>query len=157
MHTRPLTPPVHRRHVRIMLGVLAVVTWLLIAPIAYLDALGFWNSTEPVFIAAIVTALLFLPAVRSTCTRRGTWSALRRAQRGLHRFGMYVYLICMLLMIVIVGNFDSPAAGLAESAFDLCFDGMLAGATLYFWGLLALPVLHGLARTESAWKQRGAR
>ncbi len=63
----------------------------------------------------------------------------------------------MLLMIVIVGNFDSPAAGLAESAFDLCFDGMVAGATLYFWSLLALPVLHGLARTESAWKQRGAR
>ncbi len=57
MHTRPLHPPVHRRHVRIMLGVLALVTWLLIAPIAYLDALGFWNSTEPVFIAAFVTAL----------------------------------------------------------------------------------------------------
>ncbi|CAG2401643.1 hypothetical protein D7192_36880 [Burkholderia cepacia] len=70
---------------------------------------------------------------------------------------MCVYFICMLLMIVIVGNFDSSAAGLAESAFDLCFDGMVAGATLYFWSLLALPVLYILARTESAWKQRGAR
>ncbi|KOR17853.1 hypothetical protein ABW54_29925 [Burkholderia cenocepacia] len=139
-----------------MLGVLALITWLLIAPIAYLDARRFWNSTEPVFIATFVAALLFLPALRSTCTRRGTWSALRRAQRGLRSFGMFVYLICMLLMIMIVWNFDSPAAGLVESAFDLCFDGMVAGATLYFWSLLALPVLHGLARAELAWKQRGA-
>lgn len=157
MHLRPLPhPPVHRRHVGIMLAVLALVTWLLIAPIAYVDALGFWNSTEPLFIAAFVTTLMFLPALRSTCTRPGTWSALRRAQRGLRSFGMFVYLICMLLMIMIVWNFDSPAAGLVESAFDLCFDGMVAGATVYFWSLLALPVLHGLARAELAWKQRGA-
>ncbi|WP_175971894.1 hypothetical protein [Burkholderia sp. BCC0322] len=151
----------HRRHVRIMLAVLTVGTWMLIAPIASLDALGFWNSAEPLFIATIFTAFLFLPAVRLTCTQRGSWSALRRAQRGLRDFGMGVALLCMLAMIVIVWNFDSPPAApraaIAETAFDLCFDGMVAGATLSLWSLLVLPILHGLVRAELAWKKRGAR
>ncbi|RQT22103.1 hypothetical protein [Burkholderia contaminans] len=144
-----------------MLAVLVLSTWVLMAPIASLDALRFWNSAEPLFIATFVTALVFLPAVHLTCTQRGSWSALRRAQRGLRHFGMGVALLCMLVMILIVWNLDSPPsaprAAIAETAFDLCFDGMVAGATLALWSLLVLPVLHGLVRAELAWKQRGAR
>lgn len=157
MRTPPRRHPVHPRHVRVMLAVLALSTLLLIAPIASMDALGFWNSAEPLFVGTLVTATFFLPAVRLACTQRGSWSGLRRAQRGLRDFGLCVGLLCVVVMIVIVWNSNSLSIALTNTVFDVCFDGMVDGATLYLWSVAVLPVLHGLVWAEFAWKQRGAR
>lgn len=155
MHTRALHPPVHRRHVRIMLVVLALGTLMLITPIGSLDALAFWNSIEPAAVGTLVAATFFLPAARLQCTRRGSWSALRRAQRGLRNFGLNGVLLCVVAMVSMVAT--SRSVTIANTVFDVCFDGMIDGATLYLWSLAALPVLRGLVWAESARKQRGAR
>lgn len=157
MRTPPRRHPVHRRHVRVMLAVLALGTLMLIAPIGSMDALAFWNSAEPLFVGTFVTATFFLPAVRLACTQRGSWSALRRAQRGLRDFGLLVGLLCLVAMIAIVWNSQSLSAALANTAFDVCFSGMVDGGTLVLWSVFVLPVLRGLVLAETAWKQRGAR
>ncbi|MBN3815141.1 hypothetical protein G3N57_00290 [Paraburkholderia sp. Se-20369] len=157
MRTLPRPQPVHRRHVRAMLAVLALGTWALITPLDSSDAHGLWDTAEPLLVGLVVTATFFLPTLRLACTQRGSWIALRRAQGHLRDFGLCVGLLCMLLLIIILSNAHSVSPHVAETAFDVCFDGMVDGATLYLWGLAALPVLHGVVWAESAWKGRDAR
>ncbi|THJ45997.1 hypothetical protein E9536_40320 [Burkholderia sp. LS-044] len=112
-----------------MLVVLALSTFMLIAPFGSMDALAFWNSAKSLFIGTFVTAMFFLPAVRLACTQRESWSAHRRAQRGLHDFGPLVRLLCLAMMIAIVLNEESLSTALTNAAFDVAFSGLIVGGT----------------------------
>lgn len=158
MRVRPRRRPVKRRHVIAMLAVLAVVTWLTSALVIDVSQQSFLDSIEPIATCLLVAAMFFGPALRRACTNRGSWSALRRAQRYLRDFGLCLGLLGTLGLALMFSEFHpgSPSDGLPDIVFDLSVDAMLDGSTIYLWGWVALPILRGAMWIESK-LTRGAR
>uniref|UniRef100_UPI001640DC30 hypothetical protein n=3 Tax=Burkholderiaceae TaxID=119060 RepID=UPI001640DC30 len=106
----------------------------------------------------LVAATFFAPALRLRCTQRGSWSALRRAQRYLRDFGLCLCLLGALGLALTFSEIHpgSTFEALPDVIFDMSADTMLGGSTIYLWGFAALPVLRGVMWIESK-LMRGAR
>ncbi|WP_186111464.1 hypothetical protein [Burkholderia gladioli] len=158
MRIRPRRQPVLPRHVIAMLAVLAVVTWLMSALVVDVSQQGFLDSIEPIATCLLVAATFFVPALRRACTNRGSWSALRRAQRYLRDFGLCLGLLGTLGLALMFSEFRpaSSSDGLPDIVFDLSVDAMLDGSTIYLWGWVAMLILRGVMWIESK-LARGAR
>ncbi len=157
MRVRPHRRPVQRGHVIAMLAVLALGTSAGV-PIVAVDQQSFLDGIEPVVAGLLVAATFFAPALRLRCTQRGSWSALRRAQRYLRDFGLCLCLLGALGLALTFNEIHpgSTVEALPDVIFDMSADAMLGGSTLYLWGFAALPVLHAVMWIESK-LIRGAR
>ncbi|WP_334001435.1 hypothetical protein [Burkholderia gladioli] len=157
MRVRPHRRPVQRRHVIAMLAALALGTSAGV-PVAAVDQQSFLDGTEPVAAALLVAATFFAPALRLRCTQRGSWSALRRAQRYLRDFGLCLCLLGALGLVLTFNEIHPGSAfeALPDVIFDMSTDAMLGGSTIYLWGFAAVPVLRGVMWIESK-LTRGAR
>ncbi|KGC10222.1 putative membrane protein [Burkholderia gladioli] len=158
MRIRPRRQPVQRRHVIAMLAVLAVITWATSALVIDVSQQSFLDNIEPIVTCLLVAATFFVPALRRACTNRGSWSALRRAQRYLRDFGLCLGLLGLLGLALMFSEIQpgSPSEGLPNIVFDMSVDAMLDGSTIYLWGLVALLILRGVVWIESK-LTRGAR
>ena len=157
MQVRPRRHPVQRRHVLAMLALLTLSTWAITAPIYATEEHGLVNLAAPLIVSVPVVTMFFLPTLRHTCTHRGSWIALRRAQRNLRDFGLCVSLLFMILLIATVSHSGSLSADRGSVVLGMCFDGIADGVTLYCWALAALPALRGVVWIDGALQNRGVR
>ncbi len=157
MRTRLRRHPVQRHHVLAMNAVLALGSGVITQPISVVDGHPLAGSAEPMLVGVLVASTFFMPALRLTCTQRGSWIALRRAKQSLCDFGLFVGLLSIGLFSAILANAISLSPHAADIAIGIGFDGLVDGAILYLWGWVALPLLHAIMRAETAWTRRGAR
>ncbi len=150
MRVRPHRRPVQRGHVIAMLALLALGTWACVVATG-VDQPSFLDGIEPLVAGMLAASTFFAPALRLRCTQRGSWSALRRAQRYLRDFGLCLCLLGALGLALTFNEFHpaSPSDGLPDIVFDLSVDAMLDGSTIYLWGWVALPILRGAMWIES--------
>ncbi|MBW5287327.1 hypothetical protein [Burkholderia gladioli] len=133
-----------------MLEVLALGTSAGVSIVA-VDQQSFLDGIEAVVAGLLVAATFFAPALRLRCTQRGSWSALRRAQRYLRDFGLC---LCLLGALGLALTFNDIHPGskfevLPDAIFDMSSDAVLGGSTIYLWGWVALPILRGVMWIES--------
>lgn len=155
MQVRPRRHPVQRRHVLVTFALLTLVTCAVMAPITAPQERGFKHIAEHVVVSVLVAAALFMPALRHSCTLRGSWIVLRRAERSLRDLGLCVSLLFMIALIALP-HIGADPADPARFLFDRCFEGAADGMTLYCWALVMLPALHGVVRVDAAlqkWRQ----
>lgn len=157
MRTRHRHHPVRRHHVLIALALLSVGTLVFITPISAPDKHAFLNTAEPVVASVLMSATFFLEAVRQPRTRRGAWTVLRRAARIQREFGLCVGVLCVLTAALLVSHILPLSESVESVAIDMCFGCLIDVATTYLWGLLMLPLLALIVRSEFAWIKRGAR
>lgn len=157
MQVRSRRHPVQCRHVLATFALLAPVTCAVTASIAVTQKHGFADLAGPAVVSVLVAAALFMPALRHTCTQRGSWIALRRAQRDLSSFALCVSLVFLIALVAVASSLQSLTANSRDLVLDVCFDGMADGATLYCWALAMLPALNGVVRIDSILQKRRTR
>lgn len=150
MRVRPHRRPVQRGHVIAMLALLALSTWACVVATG-VDQPSFLDGIEPLVAGMLAASTFFAPALRLHCTQRGSWSALRRAQRYLHDFGVCLGLLGALGLAMTFDKIHpgAPFEALPDIVFDMCSDAVVVGSTIHLWGTVALPVLRGVMWIES--------